>query len=175
MNEPDIVPDEIGFQTLLQGSDEDWRELRLLPNHSGNVSNALHGMAMQVRQAMTIRSQPRLMKGDIEVRQPSNAKRLSPHKIEDLYKNLSPTQRKIIYALYTEVYPAEISVDDLFQWIKKKKSEEIAVDSTAELYYRLKDLKNMGLIATQTFQKITIVSRIPQVAKALYERQHLDT
>ena len=100
----------------------------------------------------------------------------SADQIDHNFRELPPTQQKIVFALYTLVHPPEIAVDDLFDLLRKKFSEEVDVTSTAELFYRLKDLLHEGFITLRPVgRRTTIVCGIPSVAKVLHERQHLAT
>jgi hypothetical protein len=150
----------------------DWRSLRLNALDSAPIVQAIENMALQIRKAINRPSQflPK------EATMTEKTRQRSPDQIDDNFKELPPTQQRIVFALYTLVHPPEIAVDDLFDVLRKKFPDEIDVTSTAELFYRLKDLSHEGFLTLHPIgRKTTIVRGIPAVAKILHERQHLAT
>lgn len=152
----------------------DWRLLRLRPFDDLDVVRTIENMATEIRTAIQ-KHKATLWKGTT-MTDPIKAAQRSADQIEKSYRDLSRTQRLIVFAMYTLIHPPEMAVDDLLEFLKMKYPDDIDIGSTAELFFRVKDLVNEGLLAVRPVgHKTTVVCGIPRVAKVLHDRQHLST
>lgn len=90
----------------------DWRLLRLCSIDSSEVVRAIENMAVGIRAAIQRRKATVWQKGTTMI-DSVKTKQLSADQIDDTFRALSPTQKYIVFALYTLVHPPEIAVDDL--------------------------------------------------------------
>jgi hypothetical protein len=86
----------------------------------------------------------------------------------------SRTQKTIMIQMY-EIPTSEIALDDFFEKYYRQNWPGL-IDSVAELYYRVRDLSNLGLLDMVPFGKsTTIIQWNPRVGNILVERDILRT
>lgn len=149
----------------------DWRKLRGISKESDVWFTEIQQLAQQVVLRLT------------EQKQADNSSvyemtiGLGPQaadKIEQTYLMCPKTQAHIVQVLYKSVH-GEMVLDDLYQYMRNCYEPDL-IQSETELYYRAKDLANMGLVELeQISDKITMVRAIPAVAMVLMKRGLLKT
>lgn len=153
----------------------DWRKLRLLPGDSAEVLSGIESMTNDIVSAIRNRRSKNVIE-ETSMTSETKIKGVSTANIAAEYSHLSNTQKHIVYALYTLVHPPEIAIDDLYELLSKKFNNEIEISSTAELFFRVKDLKHCGLLDIRPAgKKTSVVYGIPKVAQVLHEEKFIST
>ena len=84
------------------------------------------------------------------------------------YDHLTGTQKAIIQYLYGIANLHEISLEKLFDQIQQRDGKA-TIKSKAELFYRIKDLVNQGLLSIESKGwKATVIHPKPEVRELLH-------
>jgi len=181
IEDPAINASTIWASDLKARQFEDWRHLRLQTPNSTELRQAVARLGSQIRRVLkTLPIQPSTASGAPSVAGaptsiPRQASAVSDDDaIEAHYRDLSGTQKDIIQFVYAIMQEEEITIDALYQALSKRDANPIK--STAELYHRVKDLANDGLIALRSHgRKATVVLRITAVQRAFWNRRIIES
>ncbi len=158
----------------------DWRDLRLKSRSTLPVRRAIQHLASSVKVLLaTAHTNLELNDSDSRESDSSQAEETASSyadTIEKAFVTQTGTQREIVKCLYC-MHRLEIALDDLFAYFRLKVDPEAKkIETSAEFYYRLKDLAYCGLLDTRPIGiKTTVVRVLPEVGNVLFDRNHIKT
>jgi len=142
------------YKHIMERQYIDWTDNRLKSYDDPDLKQEIDKLAKYLADALMQRS-----KDDDEKRPQADRS-----EIYMKYKSLTDTQQIIIAMFYRSVHLQGVSVDDLFNSLKRETEDRLKVESQAELYYRLKDLESEGLVKIRPVgPRTTLVEAIPKV------------